>query len=1188
MKKIVNLLSFCDIMLSLNIIIISLILGVQAEETTADTTYVNAVMYFSIQNTTINIPVSLHMDDLARKFTTMVDSGSFHSLSEVRQNFNELTKLPVINENSGSNVNVKKTEFIYGAPPTTRRPYTTARPTSSSTSVQILSTTTFRPFIRSNYSQKGHESQKQITDCRLCTTCVQNHLKDSEETNEVETFRAKRCALPFDLLNKTIECKEAKYLILEETHSRNRRDVQEITERSEDLRTSHYSGTCEDNSDIQIAKYIGKNCNRISELQIAKFGLCYKELKCPEGKVIQENFCSPKDKVEFFEEICSDNEYHIAMSTSHYSEDVAFDDTSICAIEGFNIKPCLEGAIKEFRKLSIIKLNDVYQVVTKPHFIQFDPDLSSIANYHCKACKRENCLKCDGDSVYKRMISTDKSGPCYCEYVGKTIGKLTLFMEGIKIPIEEIRSDVYQIRIQSQEPSYKKPEPTHCKDCAASCQDLTVELSLVDDKVKSLKFCTRISCFMSEYKSHVKLPASMLLIESTVDIFLFDSIGNLLYTKSVQCQIKDQCDLIDCKLCMRNLLNVDCYDNLDKIYLLLAVVLLTLFLTILAKIMVIIIRVFVIFKWIWLTISHGYKLSKKIFYCLRGYRIENVKRVRTKKVEFDDETIELITEEVKETPVRKSPSQRRDDYLRSIKLENYVVIIALLVLGLGFAQSCTVLSTNTLQETSCIHKEDEKMMCRTDEKVSLLLPGFGGDSCLLLKSAAGTIVGSLKMKIMDIKARCIQNHLYYTYKPILKKMTSCHCWPSSLCADANCFSYNGTQSYPGLLLKPTNLPNRSICRKIDSDWFGSCVISTTSCCYSQLTMNIDESNVYRLQKCSSFYWEVDVEVKMFSDNKNIHQNLSIQAGTKLSNKLGEFILTSVSEPMIGDKTKCIMTNLRDKSDSLVDCSDKDEFIKGRIGEVRCSSLPKIKPGSCSLASDLVRDEIQGFNLVMEAELIDLEKIHKSNSIPVNKLAYEFNKDSKGYYFNNPRYSMFRVQVGLKDFQVSSKILEVDCTFSFVELKGCHSCPMGAQVTLKTSCSEYPNLAFLKCPYGPSTPFVISVSGKLNVRFASNISKIDETCEITVNKYSHNIKVRGSLLTDMEDLDINIKDDVSSTKVTFGYVNDKFFTNILAFFSGIFGHWRYWVVIFIVLGVVIGLSILKYFMAGSTITRVKQV
>lgn len=1055
---------------------------------------------------------------------------------------------------------------------TTKQPVTTPQP----------SFITFRPSI---YSRRDVLTKTQEKDCNRCTDCIQRTLKDSSEEDILRIRRQLR--VTESKISKNMNRKEVS---LNRVLIRSKRDLStnKIDESNEELRTSHYVGSCGDNTKVASSKFIGANCNSIIDMNIEHGRICFRKLQCPRNKVYQENFCSPRSKTDFFQILCTEIQVFISSVSYHYSQELNLIDKEICSVDSNIIKNCTSTQDSEYRRISIVRINGAYLEVTKQHYFQFDPDLGVMGNYKCKACKDEECLSCDGDSIYKRHIGKSKENPCYCEFRNNTYGLISLFIEGNKIMVEEMMTKISLITREKSTIAKKRPSVTMCRDCEFSCSNTMVHCNLLPEIVKKLKFCSRISCQVYNKTNNYALPYSMLLIENLIVISMYDEDDNLVYSNNVQCKIENKCNLIDCKLCLKNILNIDCYDTLDKIYILIISILAALFLVIISKILKVLILSFRILMFIFKILKWFITLGLKLYYRLRGFNYVKGKRIYTKVSESGDAKIEIKTEQsifVKE-PI-KSPAQIRNEYYSMRTLSTNVLLIIFLFGLFSCSLSCTVLSTTVLEEESCIQTSQGKTTCSSKNKIEILLPGFGGDSCLVIKSAAGTIIGSLKFKISSVKARCLQEKLYYTFNPVLRKETSCHCWPSSLCEEANCFAYNGSKIIEGLMLRPLSSPGKSLCRKIDSDWFGSCIVSSSSCCYSKIEFIPDKmKNSFMLEKCSSFYWEVLVESKMYSDYTNKEMDLLLQAGTLTSNKVGEFMISSVSEPFVSAKTKCIMTELSSKSISLVDCSNKDEHIKGKIGEIRCPRDPRIDTKGCVLSPDLIRTDIQGFNIILDSEVLDLVNIHSQNLIPLRNLNYEFDVDNRGYFFNNPKYNVFKISIKLHDFKVASTVKNTDCSFKFISLKGCHSCPMGGQLSIKASCTDYPNLAFIKCSQGPSTPFIVSSVSEIDVRFSSNSSVVDEECIVNVNKFSHNLKIMGTLLTQIDDLNILQEDKEKAVKVTFGILNNNFLDTLTKFVSSIFSSWRLWFIILVLIGLILGLYIIKTVLALGQNTHIK--
>nr|UHM27660.1 MAG: glycoprotein [Fushun phenuivirus 1] len=983
------------------------------------------------------------------------------------------------------------------------------------------STTTPIPFVRSIYSLRN---QLEMDEARVK---LEKCLKETEELRakinsfDIEEFTPARSPTTITrrersidecldeikiqaiinavlLLNSTTEmsCNSIQINIsVSRTNGRAKRDTQPVSIKEVNSDTI---GLCKPDDEILMEKEPTRVCKGSDNFGVNKRGrVCLHNMFCDHAnETLNDKMCTitkPNDKVSKY---CSQSLLLINTNALIYSGDFNGIDTRVCSMNGIVLRQC-KFRRTIIREVSIVEVNNLFHLVTLPHSYSFRGD-DSFLNYQCL-----------GSPPNKDLVEQCKQdeSTCKCSKLDTPIhGSVYLLVSGDKIPVSFLLMRKMTLEIEN-EFTNEIPTVKTCLDCSVECTGVTLRLINMPKQVKSILACSKYGC---SYKrvgndSEMALPPEMLFFDKSIVAQLFDKNEELIRKLMTECRLQSKCDLITCGFCFNKIVNPECYSYLDGFYFLLAVIIAALILWVVSTLMKIFLHLTRIIYVLWRIVRFIYCLCRNVFYKIQGKTMRKVTRIyeQVTSISEGETLIERTTEEFS----RPTYNQRMD-ILRQNGMMMAVVFIILIPLSL----SCTITNTVVMKDEDCTMKDDG-LSCVMKNSFSMDLPGFGGDSCMLIRSAGGIALGSMRLKIEELRTRCREELIYYTFNPIIESSSECLCYTNSNCNENHCRKYNGSESFSDI----SELRNAGLakCQLTDAQWFSKCILGWEGCCISKVELKLSkEDEVIRVKTCRSYYWEVVVKQQIVVKGVNKIRNLTLQAGVQSSTAEGNLVLTTISEPSNPTMNKCIM-EMGSKS-AFAECSDKDSLIAGKVGEVRCSEKPSNNTKMCNVAQNVIKFEVSGFSIMPIVHLVDLPNIFLTQPIPVSTPFFEMKRDEKGYYFKQPTSSTFAIKGHLTGLNLIPFHSTQSCEFRFVSLTGCFNCLLGSELVLKVTCDKYPYLATISCPSIPMVvPFVSNSSGNITIKISFRNPLVDEECLVDNSGTSKKVRIKASLFRTKE-------------------------------------------------------------------------
>lgn len=126
---------------------------------------------------------------------------------------------------------------------------------------------------------------------------------------------------------------------------------------------------------------------------------------------------------------------------------------------------------------------------------------------------------------------------------------------------------------------------------------------------------------------------------------------------------------------------------------------------------------------------------------------------------------------------------------------------------------------------------------------------------------------------------------------------------------------------------------RTRCGPEDGCTTMGCASCAASCLYWREVYINPAGVTFQVSKCTSWAFEVDVDVSLTTLNDVSTKAMSLRPGLSESFEHIDFSLISISTPNDPTIDNCIMRS--DNEAALVTCSGKNSVRAGEIGEIQC-------------------------------------------------------------------------------------------------------------------------------------------------------------------------------------------------------------------------------------------------------------
>lgn len=819
--------------------------------------------------------------------------------------------------------------------------------------------------------------------------------------------------------------------------------------------------------------------------------ICTYGVSCERGKYDNGGVCvSPSEMLEVMS-VCSLSSFQLASLTpAHSSLNLEPDDERICKIGEFVVRPC-KGVVEHKKLISYVGYNGETYLITKKHHFKTVPDMKDMRNYVCTDCEA-NCESCNGDTEYKENFpSSVRNTSCTCSTAyKKPYGTVSVTIEGITYPLEFRFSKRFSVEIMHKDDeSVSSP----CQRCTASCKGSVIMMKGSFEGIKWVRVCASSYCTVMAFTSKFHVPIGTLLFSRKVEFWLITEKEVESGKFEVICEVEDDCQLISCKYCFERFANPQCYSWLEYFALICVALGTLVILSIIVKGFQIVLMVF---KLVRLVVSMTYFILKLMKICFK--RTKGSISLRTRKV------YAMVDNEEDEMDIVRADYRPRQYYRPGPALLAIILIIPLV-------SSCTHTTNYVFSSHDCVISAN-KYTCMPTSKVFLSLGGLNTDTCLSIKQDNKPI-GSVKVSIKEVRVRCSEELLYWTFLPSGHVKKQCRCWGSGRCFEKDCSKDRlSNDQAKEIGYNSSEMIGIIGCKEVSSSLFSSCA-GFEGCCYFNAGFKPkSHEKVYKVSKCSSMYFELVLRMESkLGAGIPVETEMELMAGYPKKVDGINIAFTDPSIPWKDSYSSCIIRPVDSRRTYLAKCNKASENLQGLIGEVKCPSLESIHTNlsACSMAPGMIKVTRAQDNLDFDFQVSSIDKMMGLFELPKVTSTYKASIDNRGLWFSDSFTESFSLHLTLPDVSVQAYSTMATCDVNFVSTHGCYDCIEGAILIIDISCSDYPTVGILSCKgFGHDVPFVVKAKGELPIKFSTSQSEINSVVSWEAGRSTGNFSFNG--------------------------------------------------------------------------------
>lgn len=435
------------------------------------------------------------------------------------------------------------------------------------------------------------------------------------------------------------------------------------------------------------------------------------------------------------------------------------------------------------------------------------------------------------------------------------------------------------------------------------------------------------------------------------------------------------------------------------------------------------------------------------------------------------------------------------------------------------------------------------MVCRITANVELLISGMKQSLCFIAKDVeTGAVSMYVVIRIQSLRLECVQTSLYYTFQPKLNVINHSNCYGRDYCsegAEQSCKKFLDQENMANEMF-PAHLGKLRIkkCGSNAGCAGNGCFYCSDGCAFSSISVENPNQESYQVMSCSSWRYKVIADINLKRSGLSFIHTLSLEDATSKEVDDLTFTLKSATTSPSGIISKCFMRKAG--LIAMVDCQGTSEMNSGKVGEVRCQTVnDALYPGpNCKIASSSVITERAGWSWLAKLNSVNISKQFMNGLLPQAYGGYLVQSDSDQIFMLAPPNSILSINLQMKNYQLELVKTKDSCYSTNVNVKGCHSCSEGANLTItisndhKLSPDSTLMSHFFCSSSGINALIPISSKGEtFSTMIYTNSDTINEYCNFTCGTQSQKMLLISKLETKME------IDPLSNSKFDEGAVDE---------------------------------------------------
>nr|QKV44124.1 glycoprotein [Phasivirus phasiense] len=824
-----------------------------------------------------------------------------------------------------------------------------------------------------------------------------------------------------------------------------------------------------------------------------------------------------------------------------------------CSIQGKTVtngKQC-EKPVRSTERFTMFSIGGKWLFTDKDVLVAHGQDVTNLCFFNCDGGCPRDCHQCKGDEAYESVFGKWPNANCSCRYC-EDCSDLYMQIGSAKVGIDAVAHANWDVTIPVRE-----EESVQCSGCKVSCRGRSLRVER-DIKFDIIHLCVHDNCrLINEQKTDFDyvLPSEFLHV-TDFRVMFFRSDGKGKTVLSVSCYDSHTCLALHCDLCLPRFANPHCYKAVNWVILVLAISSLILVIPLAC----IIYRIAKLALYVLLSPAKlAYKITRALCKkCTRKSR-SMVNTTSERLTQFADEQDEIVR-------------------VRTMNKPFSVSLVVILIL-IPCALTCENVITVDSKVLSCLPSTAGEIKCAVNTIIEVPLSSLGEESCINVNDQSGNVVHIIKLRTSAIRQKCSKSVLYYTNDADFKLLNVFRCRNAGECEDDNCEKVKTEGPVP---VPSANKDKAGFhgCTRVTGFWGKGCFYASQACQFYKVELQNTERKSYEVSRCSEWFWEVKVNITVSSKDGVRNETLILDNTLPTKTIIGQIQILSVNTPVITITDKCFLRKLSGSMlTAIVDCSNRNHPIIGKIGGVQCATptLAERASKSCLIDYNSIHVVAQDDNVVFVNRFSNASEEWKNNLLPSNLTMSVVSEDASGViYLHHTGQASYNVRIRMEDYKISYTVVRATCEAHFRKLRGCANCGTGATLEVEvilTNSVRSP--VTVKCPSALNTgsELVTSANPLTKFKLSFTVSEIEEKCVISCSGNVVEIDVRGELIN-------NIKIQNQNQTNLLGRGSD-FFASIP---WGNFGFLRYF---YLVIGVLLVIPVVYILYIGliKCVTRV---
>lgn len=629
----------------------------------------------------------------------------------------------------------------------------------------------------------------------------------------------------------------------------------------------------------------------------------------------------------------------------------------------------------------------------------------------------------------------------------------------------------------------EKPTGTNLEplDIKITCQGRSVHIT-ANSELASIKITS------AEGEKDVQMHSDYALIElsrsywavgGVIVVVAFDAKGRMAMD-SVVCKRKNNCEDIECIVCIEHLCNFACYPRTAFLTCLLAAWSFGITIRVLAQ--------------------YCYLATQLLAACWKGKSTISL--------------VKMLMEDIPDgLPYHFGAGPKITRRLKKGRTATAMIIGFILLYLMGQSMACTEVATMSVNTDACT-RNGETITCQTKGQSAVTLPPVGEKTCLLLTGDKG-LLGTAELEMVSMDYTCIPSIMYYSKPWKAELMTAIKCFWTTNCTRSFCLKIGDVGRIDAFSKDSQDLPGYQTCTEGTTiGWAYGCGSAATVCGFHRVyARNELDSSWFMAGQCAS--WTPTATVRLTIPGPEGPDRYLLKLQLSATNRFtgGSAVLTSLVTNIYPTMSSTWIKELDTGKAAVRSVSAKATAIFGMPGGVQCGQPTEFSSTNCVFHRSSCMETPAAEELAVECTDETTDSLYSEDvRLPrmINGQLYRINDDGQ-LTVKIEDASVVTMHLIWDNVVVKPLSRAATCIARKATVEGCAACVGGAIMKMECRASEPAVVAYVKC--ATFSAFIpCSPDGAMaTTRIFTGATHIDTTCDVICGSSELTVSVSGELV-----------------------------------------------------------------------------